>query len=186
MNRAIIPVYMALSALSACNDDAVVKSTEIGEGTAVTVPIVGVNSTGDAFDTASSGSPVSIDYRIIGQPIVEQPVAINLSFRSSMGEQPINVSYRINDATALRMPESQPGSTTVSPTSGDENLSVAAHQVTVIPLREGRLYLNVAVQIETDTGSWANVTAVPIEVNTGSRELPENAQLSRSPLLKED
>ena len=41
-------------------------------------------------------------------------------------------------------------------------------------MREGRLYLNVAAQIETDTGSWSSVMAVPIEVSVGPRESQEN------------
>jgi hypothetical protein len=46
--------------------------------------------------------------------------------------------------------------------------------VRVIPLREGRLYLNVAAEVETESGSFSSVTAVPIQVGPAVRELQEN------------
>ncbi len=50
----------------------------------------------------------------------------------------------------------------------------SAHQVVVIPLREGRLYLNVAAEFDTGNGSMSTVTAIPLQVGGGARELQEN------------
>ena len=125
--------------------------------------------------TTKLQGPVRISYRIIGEPIVGQPVAIDLQFQSSLGPQPFNVSYRINDSTALEFPEAQAARATIAPSTGEE---FAAQQVTVVPMREGRLYLNVAAQVQTDTGSVSSVTAVPIQVGKAPRELLDNGTVT--------
>ena len=60
----------------------------------------------------------------------------------------------------------------VSPAAGEER---SAQQVSVIPLREGRLYLNVAAEVDTDSGSMQTVIAIPIQVGVAvPREIIEN------------
>ena len=51
-------------------------------------------------------------------------------------------------------------------------------QVTVIPMREGRLYLNVSASVETETGSMSTVTAIPIQVGDAPRELQDHGELT--------
>lgn len=114
-------------------------------------------------------SPVEITYRVIGTPIVGSPVALDLQFKSALGEVPYRVNYRVNDATALQLPESQADTVSISPSSANE---VVAQQVTVIPLREGRLYLNVAAVVETEGGSMQTVTAIPIQVGAAAPRQP--------------
>ena len=115
--------------------------------------------------------PISVGYRIIGKPVVGRPVAIELQIMSSLGNQPLKVEYRTNDTTAMRLAESELRVLTIAPTAGD---SGTTQQVTVIPMREGRLYLNVAVSVETENGSMSTVTAVPIQVGEAPREIQEN------------
>ena len=125
----------------------------------------------DALATRSSElqSPVEITYRVIGTPIVGSPVALDLQFKSALGEVPYRVNYRVNDATALQLPESQSDTVSIAPTSANE---LVAQQVTVIPLREGRLYLNVAAVVETEGGSMQTVTAIPIQVGAAAPRQP--------------
>ena len=125
---------------------------------------------GTAAAIAPSG-PISVSYRIIGKPVVGQPVAIDLRFISLVSDRPVNVVYRINDPTALRLAESQPNSLSVAPA---EDRGGRPQQVTIIPLREGRLYLNVAASIDTDNGSLSTVTAIPIQVGEAPRSVQEN------------
>jgi hypothetical protein len=126
--------------------------------------------------TSKVQSPVQIDYRVIGTPIVGQAVAVELQLRSTLGTEPYRVSYRVNDPTAMQMPESQSTSVAVTPSARDELLS---QQVTVIPLREGRLYLNVAAEVETDSGSMQTVIAIPIQVGAvAPREILDNGTVS--------
>ena len=129
-----------------------------------------------ASHTAKPHGPVTISYRVIGTPIVGQAVALDLQFASSFGDQPFKVSYRVNDPTAMQLPESQSLTVSISPSGSDGR---SAQQVTVIPLREGRLYLNVAAVFETETGSMSSVTAIPIQVGPAApREILENGTVT--------
>ena len=122
---------------------------------------------------APSG-PISVSYRIIGKPVVGQPVAIDLRFVSLVTDRPVNVAYRINDPTALRLAESQPASLSVA---SSEDRGGRPQQVTIIPMREGRLYLNVAASIDTENGTLSTVTAIPIQVGEAPRNAQENGVL---------
>ena len=115
--------------------------------------------------------PVAVSYRIIGKPVVGRPVAIELRIASSLGSQPLKVEYRTNDTTAMRLAESELRVLTISPIAGD---LATTQQVTVIPMREGRLYLNVSVSVETENGSMSTVTAIPIQVGEAPQTIQEN------------
>ncbi len=115
--------------------------------------------------------PITVGYRIIGRPVVGRPVAIELRIASSLGTQPMKVEYRTNDTTAMRLAESEPRVLTFSPAAGDAD---TAQLFTVIPMRDGRLYLNVSVSVETENGSMSTVTAIPIQVGEAPRAIQEN------------
>jgi len=126
--------------------------------------------------TSEIQSPVQIDYSVIGTPIVGQMVAVDLKLKSSLGAQPYKISFRVNDPTAMQFPETQSASVSISPPAGDKHSS---QQVTVIPLREGRLYLNVAAVVETESGSMQTVTAIPIQVGPEApRQMLENGSVT--------
>lgn len=115
--------------------------------------------------------PVRIDYRIIGTPVVGQPVTIDLTVKSNVGEEPVTLSFGSNDSTAMTFPESQQRMVSLAFVDDER---IAGQQVTVIPAREGRLFLNVTAHLQTDTGSLQTVTAVPIQVGSAPRELQQN------------
>ena len=121
--------------------------------------------------TGKPQGPVKIDYRIIGTPVVGQPVTVDLKVKSDVGDTPVTLSYAMSDSTAMSFPESQ--QRRVSLAFVDDERAVG-QQVTVIPAREGRLFLNVTAHMQTDTGSLQTVIAVPIQVGTAPRELQEN------------
>jgi hypothetical protein len=123
----------------------------------------------------SPGGPVRISHSVVGTPVVGQPLLIDLSFESRGSAAPMTVDYRINDTTALLFPEQQVRTATISPDSG---ALTATQQVTVIPQREGRLYLNVSVAIESEMGPSSTVMAIPIQVGEGSRSFEQNGTLS--------
>lgn len=156
--------------------DAAIDQDEIAVSTEA--PAVTFNPGAESNRTSKLGPPVRIDYRVIGEPIVGQPVAVDLQIESSLGAQTLDLTYRVNDTTALSFPETQAESVAIAPTPGEGDRGLAAQQVRVIPMREGRLFLNVAVSIETDTGSWSSVTAVPIQVGQAPRELLENGTVT--------
>jgi len=123
---------------------------------------------------AKPGSPYSVSYRIIGTPIVGSPVTVDLRVESNQGTQPLNLEYRINDATSMLLGESQPA--TVRMEFAD-NETAFTQQVTIVPQREGRFYLNVSASFETADGTMSTVTAIPIQVGTGSRELQPHGEV---------
>jgi hypothetical protein len=164
MNRAIIP-FLALSMLSACGD-------EVGEAPASEA--VATKAVPATSHTEKVQGPVQIDYKIIGIPIIGQPVGVDLQVVSRIGPQEMTLSYRVNDSTALQLAETQLDRVTLAATR-DERPSL--QQVQVIPLREGRVFLNVSVSIETDDGTMSSVTAIPIQVGAAVREPQDNGEL---------
>ena len=189
MKLTILPVCAALFIINGCNSDTVEESeTTIP----VTAPEVSFKSGSSERITTGTQGPVTISYRIIGTPIVGQPVSLDLQFESSFGNQPFKVSYRVNDPTAMQLPESQSSTVSISPSDSDGR---SAQQVTVIQLREGRLYLNVAAAFETESGSVSSVTAIPIQVGpaaprvileNGTVATDENGELIRTMPAKEN
>ncbi len=123
---------------------------------------------------AKPGAPFSVSYKVIGTPIVGSPVTVDLRITSTLGSDPVKVSYRINDASAMMFHEAQPSEVEGAP-AADEGF--IAQQVTVIPQREGRLYLNVGASVETEDGSMSSVMAIPIQVGSGGRDLVENGEV---------
>jgi len=120
------------------------------------------------------GSPYSVSYRIIGTPIVGSPVTVELQVESNQGTQPLNLEYRINDATSMVLGESQPAIVRMEFAA---NESAFTQQVTIVPQREGRFYLNVSASFETADGTMSTVTAIPIQVGAGTRELQPHGEV---------
>lgn len=123
---------------------------------------------------AKPGAPFTLSYKVIGTPIVGSPVTVNLRVTSTLGAQPMRVNYRINDAAAMMFHEAQPLSIEMAPAANED---FVLQQVTVIPQREGRLYLNVGASVETEEGSMSTTMAIPIQVGTGGRILEENGEV---------
>ena len=164
---------IAMIGLSACGGEeakepAVASKVELQK----TAPQVTFKpSAGYDGTVAKPGSPFSISYKIIGAPIVGSPLTINLRVASALGARSVTISYRINDASAMVLAESQPASVLMEPAANEESFT---QQVTVIPQRDGRLYLNVSASIELENGTMSTVMAIPIQVGTGTRELQEH------------
>lgn len=126
-------------------------------------------------DVAKPGSPFAIRYRIVGTPIVGSPVAIDLRVESARDSRPINVRYRINDETAMMLHEAQPAEIRMEPAANENFIE---QRVTVVPMREGRLYLNVGASLDDENGSASTVIAIPIQVGEGEREMQEHGELA--------
>jgi hypothetical protein len=165
---------LALAGCSAGGDNA--EEPAPGASAADIAAPAEAGGSGDEKPASSKvGGPISIAYRLIGEPVVGQPLAIELRVASALGDQPVRIDYRILDASALRLAESQSSYATVARTAPD---AIGNEQVTVVPLREGRLYLNVAASVETGEGSISTVTAIPIQVGNAARDTRENGRLT--------
>lgn len=172
MNRMIFPMLALLAtALSACGNGSVDESdADVTPST----PAVNFKPGAQGGRTVKPQGPVSIAYKIIGTPIVGQPVGVDLQVQSTLGPLPITLSYRVNDSTAMEFAASQEARVSIA-ASDDDGPSV--QQVQVVPLREGRIFLNVSATIETEDGTMSTVTAIPIQVGAALRETTENGEV---------
>jgi hypothetical protein len=172
MKRSKIFLAAALGGamLAACGGDGQSAATE-EQAAAAETPVAVLTPDEKYSVTGKPQGPVKIDYRIIGTPVVGQPVTVDLKVNSNVGDAPVTLSYGTNDSTAMVFPESQQRMVSLA-FVGDEHSS--GQQVTIVPAREGRLFLNVTAHMQTDTGSLQTVTAVPIQVGAAPRELQEN------------
>lgn len=167
---------IAMIGLAACGSD---KAEESAAVAAVdlqkTAPKASFKASAEVDGTvAKPGSPFSISYKIIGTPIVGSPLTINLRVAAAMHSRALTIDYRINDASAMMLAESQPASVEMLAAADDGSFT---QQVTVIPQREGRLYLNVSVSFETESGTMSTVMAIPIQVGSGTRVLQPHGEL---------
>jgi hypothetical protein len=144
-------------------------------GTAVSDDEQGADATRDMSVPAVTFTPDGISYRIIGTPVVGQPVTVDLRVESAVDDTPVTLSYATNDSTAMTFPETQQKSMALA---FDDDTREVAQQVTVVPMREGRLFLNVAAKMQTDTGSVQTVTAIPLQVGAAPRQLEKNGAVT--------
>jgi hypothetical protein len=166
-NRLLLTVLAAVG-LSACGgaDDAAETVTAAEKGD--------VRESAASQTPASPGTMFEVNYRIIGTPIVGSPVAIDLEVRSAFGSDPVNISFQVPDRTALTLDESQPDTLTRTPRAGEP---LMRERVTVIPQREGRLYINVRAARELDGGSQSTMISIPIHVGDVDTSLQEHGVL---------
>ena len=157
-------IVIAAAGLAACGDAAVDRDTQVAATSAVAESAA-----------AKPQSPVAIDYRIIGSPIVGQPLAIDIEIRSLIGPQPISLQYRINDSTAMELAEAQPAELSIAPLADGAPL---VQQVRLVPLREGRLFLNVAASVEIEGGTVSTVAAFPVQVGAAPRQPAGNGTVT--------
>jgi len=160
---------VAMSLLTACGDAGDSNGTAtLAATTKEELKVTAATSPG------KPSAPISFRYEVQGTPIVGQPVAVNVFVTTSVNDAPVNVFYRVNDASSMLFPESQALTTKFVPEAEDQPRSM---QITVIPQREGRLYLNVSAEIETDDGTMLKTTSIPIQVGSAPPELEVNGEL---------
>lgn len=111
-------------------------------------------------------APISIDYDIIGVPIVGHPVNIDLAVSSTQGDAPVKLTWHVLDTGSLSFPDSQLREVSLRVNSRQAE----TRQVTVVPQREGRLYLNVTAEVETADGAMLKSMAIPIQVGSAPGE----------------
>lgn len=123
---------------------------------------------------SSPGSLFRVDYEIIGTPVVGSPVSIDLEIVSAFGDEPVDLAFRIPDATALTMDAAQPRDLRRTPAAEDRRIR---ERVTVIPQREGRLFINVSASRTDDAGSLTSAISIPIHVGTIDTSIREQGEL---------
>ena len=118
--------------------------------------------------------PISIDYKVVGVPIVGQPVTVELEVSSSIAVREMRVSYQVMDPVVLFLPETQAREALFTEVAEGQARSP---RVSVIPQAEGRSYLGVMVEIDTDEGLWTRAASIPIQVGSVRAEPRLNGEL---------
>ena len=131
MKRATIFVCVLL-AIAGCNegDSGEDAAPAVGEASSLdrgkdAAPTVGYKPTAEGTVT-KPGAPFTLEYKVIGTPIIGSPVPIELRVTSVPGMQPVKISYTVHDGTALKFPEAQPEKVNIcllytSPSPRDED-----------------------------------------------------------------
>jgi hypothetical protein len=155
-------ILFGLSAflLAACNGGNV---TAPGPAEAPPAGAADPGAGGEAAAAGKPGAPIDIEYEVIGTPVVGQPVSIDLSVKSRRGNAPVKLRYNVLDTQSMSFPDTQ--AREVALAVGDREPAV--RQVTIVPQREGRLYLNVTAEIETPDGALIKSIAIPVQVGSG-------------------
>ena len=111
--------------------------------------------------------PLRIRYEVEGAPVVGQPVAVNVFVTSSEEVGEVQVRYRVTDPSSMNFPDSQATRLEMRVGPGDDTKGL--RQITVIPQREGRLFLNVSAEVQTPQGSMLRTQAIPIQVGAAPK-----------------
>ena len=126
-------------------------------------------------EVAKPGAPFRVNYRIIGTPVVGAPVSIDLRVTSAVGPAAVDLSYRIPDESSMALHAAQPAEFTGEFASNQRSID---QRITIVPQREGRLFVNVGVAVDTETGRASTTIAIPVQVGEGGRELEEHGELA--------
>jgi len=164
--------------LAACGNDAAEPvAAQVDEPKTLEMPDKDVDTSASAFDgtVTKVGSPFSISYRIIGTPVVGSPLAIELRVTSALESNIVQLSYTIPDDTSMMLHEAQPAAIDAE---FADNEKWVDQRVTVVPQREGRIYLNVAAAADGVDGRTMTMMAVPIQVGEGGRVLEEQGEVT--------
>jgi len=119
-----------------------------------------------AFSENLNHQKVNLRYEIIGTPIINKPVGINIHIGIDEPAQDIVLYYRINAEDDLRFGDNQIKKVNLLPLSDE---SYPLQQVIVIPKREGRVFLVVSADIESKKHIDSTSIAIPIDVASSSK-----------------
>ena len=160
--------------LAACGNDAAEPAAEVVE---IDKSEMNAGKPASQFDgtVTKIGSPFSISYKIIGTPVVGSPVTVQLRVMSALVTQQAEIRYSIPDDSSMVLHEAQPQAILAEFADNERSLD---QRVTIVPMREGRIYLNVAASAQTPDGRTMTMMAVPIQVGQGGRELEEHGEVS--------
>lgn len=168
----VAAVFAVLAVLAGCGD-----AGNDGHAAPDVRPVTADTKAGGGKSPATPvrpSPPISFRYDVQGTPIVGQPVAVNVFVSSPAKSGPMSLSYRVTDASSMTFPKSQALRSQMAVAENDEP---RRQQITVIPQREGRLYLNVSAEIETPDGTMMRTVAIPIQVGSAPPDLEVNGEL---------
>lgn len=172
MTRSMRVSFLALTALTAlglaaCGADTKAPPADVAAAKDATAESA-------ALTPGSPGMMFDVTYRIVGTPIVGSPVSIDLEIGSPLGDETVEVAYQIPDPSAMFMDDTQPRSLMRQPLAGER---VIRERVTVVPQREGRVFINIRASRAAGDGSNSTMISIPIHVGDVDTSLVEQGEL---------
>ena len=119
-------------------------------------------------------SPFEIEYEIIGTPIIDQQVAIQLRLISTLESRPIHLEFKINDSSSMTFADAQPQKVYLEPAASGNTL---LQRVLIIPQKMGRIFLNVTASIKDTDGKMSMIIAIPVIVEQTSISSTESSEI---------
>jgi hypothetical protein len=99
---------LAAAMLSACGGGGKQQAATEEPGAATETPVAVLAPDEKYSITGKPQGPVKIDYRIIGTPVVGQPVTIDLKVKSNVGDTPVTLSYEKGVYSSTSPPTCRP------------------------------------------------------------------------------
>ena len=124
----------------------------------------------------TEGSKTKLAIRIGSRRRIGIWVAVNVEFSAAGGEGPVQIQYSIADSSAVAFQQGQ-----VERLEIRDRSDIKRQQLTVIPQREGRVYVNVSAEVETENGTMIKSMAIPIQVGNAPNRPTTNGEVVEGP-----
>ncbi|MBM37460.1 MAG: hypothetical protein CMO97_00110 [Woeseia sp.] len=106
-----------------------------------------------------------IKYDIQGKPIIGQAVSVKLIFDGSLESEQIQIEFKIEDPSSMIFSESQVEKINLQ-YNKIKNDNIFIQNVSIIPQKTGRIFLNVILSYEIKSGIVSIMKAIPIYVDS--------------------
>lgn len=165
----LLPLLVLLLSLAgaACAD----RSGQDASGDDGAVGTTGKRA-GDAQPlTVKPSPPISLAYRIVGTPAVNEPLRIELDIAAATTGEPV---AHFTPRGELALGKSQPEQLALKTATGAAPAAPQTREVLVVPLQEGRSYLNVLIEAQHEGQPVAKAVAIPIQTGDAPPVMDQN------------
>ena len=116
----------------------------------------------DQIDSNFDENSISIDYEVLNTPKVNEIVLVNLVVDPADKTETIHLNYQIMINEDLKFNENQLQDIKISPKSDG---SVHEQQISLIPLRKGRVFFVVSATINYKKKTVTKTLSIPLNVS---------------------
>ncbi len=106
-----------------------------------------------------------IDYDVQGKPIIGQAVSVKLIFNGFLESQQIQIEFKVSDPSSMTFSDAQVQKINLQLNENTKD-NILTQNVSIIPKKEGRIFLNVVLSYEIEDGIVSIMKAVPIYVDS--------------------
>lgn len=112
-----------------------------------------------------ASSAFEIKYDIQGKPIIGQAVSVKLIFDGFLESEQIQIEFKIEDPSSMIFSDAQVEKINLQ-YNKTKNDSIFIQNVSIIPQKTGRIFLNVILSYEIESGIVSIMKAIPIYVDS--------------------